>query len=64
MSGTSTCNGVACDLSKSMSMSMSIFKKFNPFNTTQYVKRDGFQVLLDRHVMYAIGTASDFELMK
>ena len=39
-------------------------KKFNPFNTTQYVKRDGFQVLLDRHDMYAIGTASDFELMK
>ena len=36
----------------------------NPFNTTQYVKSDGFQVLLDRHVMYAIGTASDFELMK
>ena len=36
----------------------------NPFNTTQYVKSDGFQVLLDRHIMYAIGTASDFELMK
>ena len=36
----------------------------NPFNTTQYIKSDSFQVLLDRHVMYAIGTASDFELMK
>ena len=36
----------------------------NPLNTTQYVKSDSFQVLLDRHVMYAIGTASDFELMK
>ena len=36
----------------------------NPFNTTQYVKSDGFQVLLYWHVMYAIGTASDFELMK
>ena len=30
----------------------------NPFNTTQYVK-NGFQVLQN-----AIGTASDFELMK
>ena len=36
----------------------------NPFNTTQYVESDGFQVLLDRHIMYAIGTGSDFELMK
>ena len=36
----------------------------NPFNTTQFAKSDGFQVLLDRHVMYATGAASDFELAK
>ena len=40
------------------------FAAFDPFNTTQYAKGDSFKVLLDRHVIYATGTASDFELTK
>ena len=36
----------------------------NPFNTTQFARSDGFQVLLDRHVMYVTRAVSDFELVK